>query len=293
MQPIVFGHFALYPIETGHFRLDGGAMFGVVPKVLWSKYIPADENNRILMGMRCLLVVSKTTGRVYLIDCGLGTKFDTKQLANYCVDFSATGTLLDNLKKAGFSPDDITDLVLTHLHFDHVGGATVWENGKAVPQFKNARFHVTESHWQIAIKPNQREKASFFTENLEPLEASGRLVLWHDAPIYENGFDALIMNGHTIGQQLPRLHDGEKRLIFAGDLIPTYAHVPLPWVMGYDMQPLVTLEEKSRFLQENANINTWIFLEHDAEHEVIQLQLENGRYAAGARKKLFGAFSNA
>jgi glyoxylase-like metal-dependent hydrolase (beta-lactamase superfamily II) len=287
MESIVFGPFTLFPIETGTFKLDGGAMFGVVPKTLWSKQIPADENNRIFMGMRCLLIKSSATGRTYLIDCGLGTKFDAKQSGHYEVDTSAS-SLESSLAKAGTSPVEITDLVLTHLHFDHVGGATKWENGKAIEVFKNARYHVMRHHWETATKPNKRERASFFPENLDPLIESGRLILHDDAPEYEPGFDALVMNGHTIAQQLPRLRYNGKTIVYAGDLIPTAAHVPLPWIMGYDMQPLLTLEEKEQFLQQNANANTVVFLEHDAFTEAIIIENNAGKFQAAKKATLAG-----
>lgn len=287
---ISFGPFSLAPIQTGTFKLDGGAMFGVVPKTLWSKFIPADENNRIPMGMRCLLVKSDQTGKIYLIDCGLGEKFDAKQREIYQYD-SSVYSLESSLRNEGVTFDDITDLVLTHLHFDHAGGATAMENGTPVNLFKNATFHVTASHWETALRPNQREKASFFSENILPLKESGRLKLWNEPIVYEPGFDALVMNGHTIGQQLPRLTDGHKTLIFAGDLLPTYAHVPLPWVMGYDMQPLVTLQEKEAFLNAYSNPETFVFLEHDASHEVINLAKKDGKFTVASKLTLQEAVS--
>jgi glyoxylase-like metal-dependent hydrolase (beta-lactamase superfamily II) len=273
------GDLELTTIEAGHFRLDGGAMFGVVPKTLWSRQIPADDKNRIPMAMRCMLVKSSATGRIYLIDNGSGNKFDEKMKKIYSLDYS-TFNLLDSLKQAGVSPEEITDMVFTHLHFDHAGGTTDYnESGLLSEVFPNATYHVNRRHWETATNPNAREKASFFPENINPIKESGRLNLVDDNHQFEKGFRTISMDGHTIGQQLPVFESADTTLIYAGDLFPTSAHVPLPWVMGYDMFPVQTLKEKEEFLN-NASANNWyIFLEHDAHNEVITLKKENGKFA--------------
>lgn len=271
------GPFNLYTIETGRFKLDGGAMFGVVPKTLWSRQIPADENNRIPMAMRCLLIESEKTGRVYLVDNGAGTKFDEKFQKIYQLDYEHS-SLERSLDYHGFSPEDITDLVFTHLHFDHCGGTTYFdEQGKLAHTFPNATYYVTRTHWETAIHPNAREKASFLKENIGPLSETDRLQLIEEGYEYEEGFDHVIVNGHTVGQQLPRLSAEGKTLVFAADLLPTHVHVPLPWVMGYDMRPIDTLDEKDRILKLAAD-NDWAFyLEHDAEYEMVRVDAQNGR----------------
>lgn len=278
LSKTTFGPFELYTIETGDFKLDGGAMFGVVPKTLWAKGIKADEYNRIQMTMRCLLIKSKQTGRIYLIDNGAGTKFNEKMADIYKLDYS-TKNLEQSLNQQGFTVDDITDVVFTHLHFDHCGGTTYYdENENLAFTFPNAQYHVVKSHWETAINPNARERASFLPENIEPLKQSNKLNLVEENHEYEPRFTTLIMNGHTIGQQLPVLSSGDKTLVYGADLLPTHVHVPLPWVMGYDMYPAQTLQEKERFLKDAANSSWYIFLEHDAEKEIIQIEQDGRRF---------------
>lgn len=278
INPLHFGNFELYPVEAGRIKLDGGAMFGVVPKTLWSKQIPADEKNRIQMGMRCLLTKSKETDRIYLIDNGSGNKFNDKMAAIYGLDYEHSD-LLSLLKKCGVEPDDITDMVFTHLHFDHCGGTTTFDgNGKLTEVFPNATYHINKRHWETATNPNAREKASFFSENIDPIENSGRLNLVQDNHKFEPGFDTIPMDGHTSGQQLPIFKNNGTTIVYAADLIPTFAHIPLPWIMGYDMNPIQTLEEKETFLNKVVDENWYLFLEHDAEHEVVTVQKENGKF---------------
>ncbi|MFN1834588.1 MBL fold metallo-hydrolase [Balneola sp. MJW-20] len=273
-----FGNFELYTIETGDFKLDGGAMFGVVPKTLWSRGITADDKNRIPMTMRCLLIRSEATGRIYLIDNGVGTKFDDKMSKIYQVDFS-TKELLSSLKEHGFTPDDITDIIFTHLHFDHCGGTTYFdENGKLQHTFPNATYHVTRKHWETAIAPNAREKASFLAENIGPLMETERLNLVGDPVEYEKGLTSVVVNGHTLGQQLPKIDHGGRSLVFTADLLPTHVHVPLPWVMGYDMYPAQTLEEKKEFMDRAADENWFLYLEHDIQQEIIQIERDDHKY---------------
>lgn len=277
-EPLHFGNFELYPVEAGRIKLDGGAMFGVVPKTLWSKQIPADDKNRIQMGMRCLLIKSNKTGKIYLVDNGSGDKFNDKMAAIYGLDYEE-GDLLSSLKKCGAEPSDITDMVFTHLHFDHCGGTTTYDqNGEIKEEFPNAIYHINERHWKTATNPNAREKASFFSENIDPIKNSGRLNLVEDNHEFEPGFTTLPMDGHTVGQQLPLFTNNGTTIVYAADLIPTFAHLPLPWVMGYDMKPIQTLEEKETFLNQAVDENWYLFLEHDSEHEVVTVRKENGKF---------------
>jgi glyoxylase-like metal-dependent hydrolase (beta-lactamase superfamily II) len=272
------GPFELYSIPTGDFRLDGGAMFGVVPKTLWSRSLEADEKNRIPMTMRCLLIKSNNTGRVYLIDNGVGDKFDEKMSKIYDLDFSEH-TLEQSLKAQGFDKSDITDIIFTHLHFDHCGGSTYFdEAGELHMAFPDALHHVNEHHWETAIHPNKRERASFLKENIGPLKEFDKLNLVPDNFEFEPGLSSIVVNGHTIGQQLPRIDADGKTLVFVADLLPTHVHVPLPWVMGYDMYPADTLQEKELFLEQAVEGNWYLFLEHDAYEEIMQLEKDGHKY---------------
>lgn len=260
----------IYPIETGNFKLDGGAMFGVVPKTIWQKTNPADEKNMISMGMRCMLI--EDGDRLTLIDTGIGNKQSDKFFGYYYLygDFS----LDTSLAKYGFHRDDITDVFLTHLHFDHCGGAIQWNKDRTgyEPAFKNARFWSNQRHWDWAVHPNAREKASFLKENILPIEESGQLNFLHlNAKDYV-GFDVLFKDGHTEKQMLPKIEYQGKTLVFMADLLPTAGHIPLPYVMGYDTRPLLTLKEKEAFLNEAADKEFCLFLEHDAYNEVITVK---------------------
>lgn len=273
-----FGPFELYTIETGDFRLDGGAMFGVVPKTLWERGIPADDKNRIPMTMRCLLIKSNNTGKVYLIDNGAGTKFNDKMTDIYQLDQSVKN-LEASFKEHGFSFDEVTDVIFTHLHFDHCGGTSYYdEENELRHTFKHATYHVVNSHWETATDPNAREKASFLPENINPIKESGRLNLVNDGHEYEPGLSTVTVNGHTKGQQLPKITHNENSIVFVADLLPTHVHVPLPWVMGYDMYPAQTLAEKKEFLKRAASEDWNLYLEHDAEQEMIKISNENGRF---------------
>ena len=265
----------VYPIETGNFKLDGGAMFGVVPKVLWQKTNPADSNNLIDMSLRCMLI--EEGDRLILIDNGTGKKQSDKFFSYY---FPFGNADLDaSLKKFGFHRDDITDVFLTHLHFDHCGGSIQWNKDHTgyEPAFKNARFWSNENHWKWATQPNPREKASFLKENINPIESSGQL---NHVSIPENkflkesplGFDILFADGHTEKQMIPHLKYQDKTLVFMADLLPTVGHIPLPYVMSYDVRPLVTMDEKAKFLNTAADQGYYLFLEHDAVHEVCTLK---------------------
>lgn len=258
----------LYPIETGLFKLDGGAMFGVVPKPLWERTNPADENNRIEMAARSLLI--EDGDRLILIDTGLGNKQSERFFSHYAL--WGEHSLSSSLEKAGFHQDDITDVVFTHLHFDHCGGAIVRnKKGFYEPAFKNAHFWSHKDHWQWATTPNVREKASFLPENILPLEESGQLSLL-DGSSTPLGFDVLLMDGHTEKQMLPKIQYKGKTIVFVADLIPTAGHLPIPYIMGYDTRPLLSLEEKSRFLEEAVSNDYLLFMEHDAHNELITVK---------------------
>lgn len=279
---LTLGPFTIDAIQTGLFRLDGGAMFGVVPKTLWSKHIQPDELNRIPMGMRCWVIRSEATRRVYLVDAGAGHKGDEKFQRIYDLDFSQ-GDLLSGLAGLGLAPVDITDIIFTHLHFDHAGGATRFKPGTTESEllFPQARHWVTPDHLQTAQFPNAREKASFLKDNVQPIFDSPHLQLIEEGEAYEPGLDTLWVHGHTLGMQLPRITADGKTLLFAADLFPTHAHVPLPWVMGYDMQPLRTLAEKESILSAAADGGWFVFYEHDAHVEVSTIVREGKGYTAG------------
>lgn len=274
-----WGQFKLYSIETGRFRLDGGAMFGVVPKTLWSKHVPADNNNRIPMVMRCLLIESQASGRRYLIDTGTGSKFDVKMRGIYEYDDSEY-SMDQSLAAHGFSVDDITDIIFTHLHFDHCGGASEWADDgvTSIPKFKHATYWVNRRHWETANKPNAREIASFLRENLVPLGDPKKLRLVEDGHTWELGLSTFNMDGHTVGMQLPYLDSDLGRIVYCADLIPMAAHVPLPWVMAYDMNPTQTLLEKQDFLEKAVAGNWLLFIEHDEFHQIVTVKNEKGRF---------------
>lgn len=279
----------LHRIETGNFMLDGGAMFGVVPKALWERTNPADEKNRIKMAARSLLI--EDGDRLILIDTGMGNKQSDKFYGHYAI--WGDHTLDSSLQKAGFHRDDITDVFFTHLHFDHCGGAIEFNsNGILVPAFKNARFWSHQNHWEWATKPNPREKASFLPENILPIHESGQLELLtgteKELEKTALGFDILLMNGHTEKQMLPMIQYQGKTIVFAADLIPTVGHLPIPYVMGYDTRPLLTLEEKASFLDRAVANDFLLFLEHDAENELISLE----QTAKGVRCKESFLFDN-
>ncbi len=263
----------LHVVEAGNFKLDGGAMFGVVPKVLWERTNPADENNQIEMACRCLLV--EHDNRLILIDTGMGEKQSEKFFSHY--HRWGNHTLEGSLNKAGFAIDQITDVFLTHLHFDHCGGAVRYtDQGTLVPTFPNASFWVHKEHWLWATTPNVREKASFLPENILPLEKSGQLqFIEGSGPLLEKTpfpFSILLVDGHTEKQMLPIIDYRGSRLVFCADLIPTAGHLPIPYVMGYDTRPLLTLDEKSAFLKEAEENDVLLFLEHDPNHEIISLK---------------------
>lgn len=279
LSSVTLGDYELYTIEHGRFKLDGGAMFGVVPKNLWSRKIPADENNCIGMAMKSLLISSRKSGRVYITDLGVGHKFDKKMSEIYGIDFKK-GDLKKSLNYHGFKKSDITDIIFTHLHFDHCGEISSFDrSGNAKLNFPDANIWVTKRQWETANNPNAREKASFFRENLEPISSSHNLNLIDDEYEYEPGLTNLIVNGHTLGQQLPVIKASGKTVVFAADLLPTFAHVPLPWVMGYDMYPATTLEEKQRILTQAAEEGWYFYLQHDADNELITIKKDGNKFS--------------
>lgn len=260
----------IYPIETENFKLDGGAMFGVVPKSLWQRTNPSDTNNMIDMSMRCMLV--EDGNRLILIDTGMGTKQSDTFFGYYYLfgDFSLDASL----SKIGFDRSDITDVFLTHLHFDHCGGAIQWNKNRTgyEPAFPNAKFWSNQDHWLWATKPNPREKASFLKENIQPIQESGQLNFVKENGLAQLGFEVLFMDGHTEKQMLPKIQYQGKIIVFMADLLPTTGHIPLPYVMGYDTRPLLTLKEKENFLNEAADQQYFLFLEHDAHHQLCTVQ---------------------
>ena len=265
----------LYPLNVGNFKLDGGAMFGVVPKSIWSKTNPADENNMIDIAARCLLI--EDGSRLILIDTGMGNK-QTNKFFSYYYRWGDQG-VEQALAKHGFHKDDVTDVFLTHLHFDHCGGGVEWNSNKTGYQlaFKNATYWSNEEHWSWAKTPNKRERASFLMENIEPIEQSGNLK-YLNCPkenIQKNSpleFDVFFADGHTEKQMIPMIKYKGKTLCFMADLLPTAGHVSLPFIMGYDTRPLLTLQEKEVFLNLAASQNYYLFLEHDARNEIITVK---------------------
>ncbi len=266
----------LYAVNAGHFKLDGGAMFGVVPKSLWNKANPADENNMCSWALRCMLV--EHGDRRILIDCGMGDKQDEKFFSHYYLH--GEDSLEGNLAKHGLGAEDITDVFLTHLHFDHCGGAIKrTPDGQLVPAFPNANYWTNQAHWDSATHPNAREKASFLKENILPLQEHGVLhfVDVADGEEWLPGFRIRIVNGHTDSMMLPLLTVGAKTLLYCADLLPSMHHIPLPWVMAYDMRPLQTLQEKEPILHEAAANGWTLFFEHDPKIECATLvQTEKG-----------------
>ena len=270
----------LYPIEAGKFKLDGGAMFGVVPKTIWNKTNPADSNNLIDIAARCLLIEDEN--RLILIDNGMGNKQSDKFFGYYSL--WGDDSLDKSLKKYGFHRDDITDVFLTHLHFDHCGGSVIWNKERTGYEvaFKNAKFWSNESHWEWATKPNQREKASFLAENILPIQESGQLQFINNikSDLTENselGFGIFFANGHTEKMMIPQIKYKDMTICFMADLLPTAGHLPLPYVMGYDTRPLLTMPEKSKFLSTAAQNNYYLFLEHDSHNEIITvIETEKG-----------------
>jgi glyoxylase-like metal-dependent hydrolase (beta-lactamase superfamily II) len=264
----------LHIINTGYFKLDGGAMFGVVPKSMWNKLYPADENNMISLAMRCLLV--EDGNRLILIDNGMGDKQGNKFFGHYYLH--GDDSLSKSLNRAGFTEADVTDVFLTHLHFDHCGGSVKREGDNLVPAFPNATYWSNKDHWNWATKPNAREKASFLKENILPIEESGQLKFVE--PIEKSPFkemDILYVSGHTEKMMLPLIRFKDRTICYCADLFPTASHIPLPYIMAYDMRPLLTMDEKEQFLSDAIHKNYVLFFEHDKQVECCTVhQTEKG-----------------
>jgi len=278
------GDYTILPVQTGLFKLDGGAMFGVVPKNLWQKSNPSDEQNRIDMCTRALLLISDK--KKILVDTGIGYKLAEKLNSIYAVDFSEY-TLEKGLSVYGLSKSDITDVILTHLHFDHAGGNTIFdENKNAVPAFPNAVYHVQKEQYEWALNPTDRDRASFFPENYKPLETAGRLAFTEGEHEFDEFITLLPVNGHTSHMQLVKLTDGEETLLYLADLVPTAGHIPAPFIMGYDLYPLTTLDEKKKYLKLIADNKWTVVFEHDPYNECAKIAFDGKNYSAVERFNL-------
>ncbi len=258
----------LYKIETGNFKLDGGAMFGVVPKSIWQKSNPADSNNMCPWSMRCLLI--KDGDRLILIDNGMGNKQSDKFFSYYFL--FGNNDLISSIRNAGFHEDEITDVFLTHLHFDHCGGGIQWNEDKSSfkATFKNATYWSNSKHWEWATKPNRRERASFLTENIMPMQELGQLKFVDQEPF--DLFEIFYAYGHTEAQMIPIISYKHQKLAFVADLLPSVGHLPMPYVMGYDTRPLLTLDDRAKFYQKALDEQLFLFMEHDFDNEVVQLK---------------------
>lgn len=269
----------LHSINTGHFKLDGGAMFGIVPKSIWNKLNPADENNMCSWALRCLLI--EDGNRLILIDNGMGNKQDAKFFGYYYLH--GNDSLEKSLNNAGFTASDITDMVLTHLHFDHCGGSINYNSDrtKLEPAFKNANYYCNSKHWEWATNPNPREKPSFLKENILPIQESGQLKFMDESTRLIQDLSFVEVNGHTQGMMLPVIKYKNSTVAYMADLIPSAAHIPIPYVMGYDTQPLKTLKEKEEILTKACENNWTLFFEHDPKIECVSLE----RTEKGIRQK--------
>jgi glyoxylase-like metal-dependent hydrolase (beta-lactamase superfamily II) len=260
-QNMQIGAYKLTIINTGYFRLDGGAMFGIIPRPLWEKTNPPDHQNRIKLAARSLLL--QKGRKNILIDTGMGNKWDDKSKSIY--DIENDISLESELLKVGLKPEDITDVILTHLHFDHTGGSTILENGKLYPAFPSARYYVQKKNLEWGMNSTDRDRGSYIKDNFMPLIDLGVLELLNGDIQFDENLHLMVVNGHTFGQQLVKVSDGSKTLLYCCDLIPTASHIPLPYIMGYDLQPLVTLADKKNLLHKALDENWFLFFEHDPE----------------------------
>jgi glyoxylase-like metal-dependent hydrolase (beta-lactamase superfamily II) len=256
------GDYKLTVINSGYFKLDGGAMFGIIPRPLWEKTNPPDSLNRIKLTTRNLLLQRK--GRNILIDTGMGNKWDDKSRSIYDID-QETLSMQNELLKIGLMPEDITDVLLTHLHFDHTGGSTIIENGKFMPTFPSAKYYVQKQNLDWAMNSTEKDRGSYIKDNFIPLVELGVLDLIYGDTKFDKNIEFIVVNGHTFGQQLIKISDTTNTLLYCCDMIPTASHIPLPYIMGYDLQPLVTLSEKKNLLQKAADEKWMLFFEHDPD----------------------------
>jgi glyoxylase-like metal-dependent hydrolase (beta-lactamase superfamily II) len=275
------GRYTVRPVETGTFGLDGGAMFGVVPQTLWKRTNPPDDRNRITLSGRGLLLQDGTN--TILVDNGVGPKLNDKLKEIYRLDHSGAA-LFGSLARLGVDPGEVTHVILTHLHFDHAGGSTVIVDGRPVPAFPNARHYVQGAHWKHANNPNLRDRASFFEADFAPLRAAGLLEFTEGEGEILPGISVLVMNGHTTAQQLPLISGEGQKMLYTADLFPTVAHLPIPWVMGYDLRPLETMAEKERVLELAVSGNWILFFEHDPA--TVACTLERGERGIGVGKNI-------
>lgn len=265
---MTIGPYEIHALETGRFALDGGAMFGIVPKPLWAETNPPDERNRIELAMRVLLLVGN--GRRILVDVGIGRKFSEKFRDIYKVDHSRT-SLETSLIERGLNTSDITDVILTHLHFDHAGGSTVRIDGEIQPTFPNATYYVQRAQWDLALRPTEKDRGSFMEQDYLPLKESGVLEFVEGETEICSGIELIVCNGHTDAQQLPRVSDGRTTVFYCCDLIPTASHLPLPYIMSYDLRPLQTLDEKKRLISKACEEDWILFFEHDPIIEAARI----------------------
>ncbi len=271
---MTIGRYELKIIESGYFSLDGGAMFGIVPKPLWERTNPPDSSNRILLATRNLLLMGN--GKKILVDTGMGNKWDDKSKNIYAVD-QQNVSLFKSLEANSTSPEEITDVLLTHLHFDHTGGSTIIKNGKLIPAFPNAKYHVQKKNFEWGVNPSERDRGSYLKENFLPLKEEGVLNLLDGEKNFDDEIELILINGHTFAQQLIKISDASNQFLYCCDLFPTTSHISLPYIMGYDLQPLVTLEEKKKILARAVEENWTLIFEHDPDSAAATVaQTERG-----------------
>ena len=277
------GKYKLSIIESGFFALDGGAMFGIIPKALWQKTNPADDSNRIKLSTRHLILQSDT--KKIIVDTGMGEKWSDKEKYIYGVDENFT--MKSELEKVNLTSEDITDVILTHLHFDHTGGSTIYQNEKLVPAFPNAKYYVQKQNYDWAINPSDRDKGSYIKENFITLFDEGVLNFINGNEKFDDEIEFAVINGHTFGQQMIKISDSSNTILFCADLIPTFGHILLPYIMGYDLQPLVTLEEKKKFLK-LANEENWkLYFGHDPEYALATIKKYGEGYSVDKKFRTF------
>lgn len=255
------GKYTLKIINSGFIGLDGGAMFGIIPKPLWEKTNPADDRNRVTLATRNLLLESDS--KKILIDTGMGNKWDDKSKEIYKININRT--LESELNFLGITPEDITDVIITHLHFDHTGGSTKIKNSRLIPSFPNAKYYVQKKNFEWGINPSDRDRGSYMKENFEPLAKEGVLNFTSDNQFFDDEIQFKVINGHTFGQQMIKISDNSKNLLYCCDLIPFVSHIRIPYIMGYDLQPLITLEEKKKYLKIALEENSYLFFGHDPD----------------------------